>query len=173
MPGVAVSGGSVNLPSFGANGSDPSAMAHSSTGLDRHGLDITVVGTSRSGGAFAYYGALKGDKVYTIYIPTSAGTAVMQYADPTSASHPYAEDLVAPEAMRADFPATLKKSRLVISCVLDRSGLIRNVRFLEPTASDLENRVLASLSGWKFRPVLRNDQPVEVDAILGFNIDTR
>jgi hypothetical protein len=57
--------------------------------------------------------------------------------------------------------------------VLDRSGLIRNVRFLEPTASDLENRVLASLSGWKFRPVLRNDQPVEVDAILGFNIDTR
>ncbi|HZQ25479.1 MAG TPA: hypothetical protein VFA89_22010 [Terriglobales bacterium] len=172
MPGVAVSGGSVNLPSFGSNGGDPSSMAHSSTGLDRHGLDITVVGTSRSGGAFAYYGALKGDKVYTIYIPTAAGTAVMQYADPTSASHPYAEDLVAPEAMRADFPAALSKSRLVISCVLDRSGLIRDVRFLEPPG-DMANKVLASLSGWKFRPVLRNDQPVEVNAILGFNIDTR
>jgi hypothetical protein len=32
---------------------------------------------------------------------------------------------------------------------------------------------MAALSKWKFRPVLRGDQPVEVNAILGFDIDTR
>jgi len=32
--------------------------------------------------------------------------------------------------------------------------------------------VLAALNGWKFRPALRGDQPIEVNAILGFNINT-
>ena len=44
-----------------------------------------MVASSRSGGAFNFYGALKGDKVYTIYITTALGTAVMQFADPSSA----------------------------------------------------------------------------------------
>ena len=64
------------------------------------------MGTSRSGGALNLYGKLKGEKVYTIYIDTWLGTAVMEYADPASAAHPYAEDLVAPEPMRAELPAT-------------------------------------------------------------------
>jgi hypothetical protein len=32
--------------------------------------------------------------------------------------------------------------------------------------------MLAALSKWRFRPVLRGNDPIEVDAILGFNIDT-
>jgi len=97
MPGVSVKGGSniVTLPSFGANGRQSADPSHSSA-TGHGGPDITVVASSRSGGAFNFYGALKGDKVYTIYIETGLGTAVMQYADPTSAQHPYAEDLLAP-----------------------------------------------------------------------------
>ena len=174
VPGVSVSGGStITLPSFGADGGAPHSPTRSSAGRDHHGPDITVVGTSRSGGAFNMYGALKGDKVYTIYLETSAGTAVMQFADPSSAAHPYAEDLSAPEAMRTDVPTGLAKSRLVLSCVLDRSGQIRDVKVLEPGTADMTEKIVASLSNWKFRPVLRSDQPVEVNAILGFNIDTR
>jgi hypothetical protein len=37
----------------------------------------------------------------------------------------------------------------------------------------MTTKVLAALTNWKFRPVFRGDQPVEVNAILGFNIDTR
>ena len=132
-----------------------------------------MVATSRSGGAFNFYGALKGDKVYTIYIETGLGTAVMQFADPTSAAHAYSGDLTAPEPMRADVPSDLQRSRLVIACILDRSGLLRNAQVLEPGGSEMTGKVLASLPNWKFRPVLRGDQPVEVNAILGFNIDTR
>jgi hypothetical protein len=33
--------------------------------------------------------------------------------------------------------------------------------------------VIAALQGWRFRPVLRGDQAIAVDAIHGFDIDTR
>jgi len=175
MPGVSVNGGSniVTLPSFGADGAGPNIIARSSVGKDQQGPGITVVGSARSGGAFNYYGMLKGDKNYTIYIDTVLGTAVMQYADPSSAAHPYAEDLVAPQPMRSDLPANLKPSRLVIACILDRTGTLRNMQVLDGGGSAMTSKVLAALTNWKFRPVFRGEQPVEVNAILGFDIDTR
>jgi hypothetical protein len=176
MPGVSVNGGNniVTLPSFGADGAGPNAVGRSSVGKDHDGPGITVVASARSGGAFNFYGSrLKGDKNYSIYIDTALGTAVMQYVDPASAEHPYADDLVAPRPMRSDLPANLKPSRLVIACVLDRTGTLRNLQVLEPGGSEMTAKVLAALTSWKFRPVYRGDQPIEVNAILGFNIDTR
>lgn len=175
MPGVSVRGGSniITLPSFGSDGNPLSVPGRSSANGDPHGPGLTVVATSRSGGAFNFYGLLKGDRVYTIYLPTAEGTVVMQYADPTSATHPYAEDLAAPQPLHADLPANLSHARLVIACLLDRSGLLRNLQVLESGAAEASARALAALANWKFRPARRGDQPVEVNAILGFNIDTR
>ncbi len=174
MPGVAVEGGGsiVTLPSFGSDGSQPDFSGHSSMKPSGEGAGITIVATSRSGGAFNFYGALKGDKVYTIYIDTKLGTAVMQFADPSSVTHPYSQDLIAPQPMRADLPAGLPHSRLVIACVLDRSGMVKNPHVLETSTAVMTSKVLTALSNWKFRPVFRGDQPIEVNAILGFNIDT-
>ena len=52
-------------------------------------------------------------------------------------------------------------------------AISRHVQVLEAGTSEMTTKVLAALPSWKFRPVLRSDQPVEVHAILGFNIDTR
>jgi len=176
VPGVSVHGGSSNiitLPSFGTDGSAPSMGGHSLTPKKAEGPAITIVGSPRAGGALNLYGKLKGDKVYTIYIDTSLGTVVLEYADPTSATHPYGEDLIAPQPMRADLPANLKPSRLLIACVLDRSGMIKDPHVLEAARTDMSAKVLASLPSWKFRPVFRGEQPIEVNAILSFAIDTR
>jgi hypothetical protein len=175
LPGVSVHGGNniITLPSFGADGGPGAPPGRTSTAKANEGPDITIVGTSRSGGAFNYYGTLKGDKVYTIYIATALGPAVLEYADPTSATHPYGEDLTAPHPLRTDLPANLKRSRLVIACVIDRSGLVRNPRVVEPGSHEFTTKVLAALPAWKFRPAFRGEQPVEVNAILGFDIDTR
>ncbi|HEX4425606.1 MAG TPA: hypothetical protein VH079_09410 [Terriglobales bacterium] len=175
MPGVSVSGGSniVTLPSFGTNGNQPSDPEKLTTKKDdRPG--ITVVASSRSGGAFNFYGTLKGDKVYTIYIDTNLGTAVMEFADPNSVGHG-GEDLTAPRPMRASVvaPPNMKRGRLVIACVLDRTGIVKNARVLESGAVEMTAKVMTALPGWKFSPVLRGNQPVEVNAILGFDIDTR
>jgi hypothetical protein len=56
--------------------------------------------------------------------------------------------------------------------VLDRTGQLRSLQVLEPGSATMTSKVLASLPRWKFRPAQRNGKPVEVHAILGFNIDT-
>ncbi len=172
MPGVEVRGGetSITLPSFGADGNQPSDPSRSG-GKGHKGFEATVVATARSGGAFNYYDLLKGDN-YTIYIDTAVGTLSMQYADPASAEHHYSGDLVPPQPIRKDLPPGLPKARLVIACNLDASGLFRNLKVLEPGPAVMTAKVLAALNHWKFSPVMRGNQPVEVTAILGFNIDT-
>lgn len=174
LPGVSVQGGSnvVNLPSFGDSGDPASGPGHSSVSSKDAGPGITVVATSRSGGAFNFYGVLKGDRVYSIYLDTALGTAVMQFADPASVNHEYAQELQAPQPIRATLPSGLPHSRLIIACVLDRTGLIRNARVLDTSNAVLTSKVLAALYQWKFRPVMRGNRPVEVNAILGFNVDT-
>jgi hypothetical protein len=121
---------------------------------------------------FGYYDVLKGDRNYSIYIETSLGTAVMQYADAASAAHPSSEKLTEPEAMRKDLPDGLRPTRVVIACILDRSGDLKDLKVLEPGAAATTSKILVALHSWKFRPAFRGNEPVEVNAILGFGIDT-
>jgi hypothetical protein len=178
IPGVAIAGGNtasiVNLPSFGSGDSDPSIPGRSPMGGKRRGnLDVTVEGTSRSGGAFNFYGMLPGDKVYTKYIPTSAGTVVMQFADATSAKRRYSQELTSPEAILSSLPVILNHSRIIIRCQLNTSGVLRDFQKIEADPGAPTNKVVAALSAWKFIPALRGNDPVEVNVLLGFNIDTR
>ncbi len=175
MPGVSVEGGTttITLPSFGAPGGDApgTGPGHSSVN-DHKRSGITVIATSRSGGVFSYYGLLKGDN-YSIYIETSLGPAVMQYSDPSSATHPSRETLSEPEPLRKDIPEGLRSTRVVFTCILDRTGVLKDLRVLDPGAADTTSRLLAALPKWKFRPAFRGEEPVEVTAIIGFGIDTR
>jgi hypothetical protein len=174
VPGVSVQGGgTITLPSFGPSGNDPSVPGRSPVANAHGSLDVTVEGTSRSGGAFNFYGLLKGDKVYTKYLPTAAGIVVMQFADPASAAHLYSEELTPPQAIRTDLPAGLVSSPLAIACILDRSGTLRNLQVIKAAPGVHASRILAALATWKFSPAFRGNSPVEVNALLGFNIDTR
>ncbi len=175
VPGVDVRGGStvVTLPSFGADGggSDPTLPGRSSV-KGPQGPAITIVATSRSGGAFDFYGKLPGDN-YTVYVDTAIGTVVMQFAEADIAaarSHP--GTLIGPQGLRTDLARDLPRARVVIKCKLDASGNIRNPQVLEPGPATMTAKIMAALPSWKFRPAMRGAQPVEVNAILGFNIDT-
>ena len=175
VPGVDVRGGStiVTLPSFGSGGSSgPGGPGRSSTMKTQDGPAITVVATSRSGGAFDFYGKLPGDN-YTVYVDTTIGTVVMQFAEtnPNSvAAHSGA--LTGPQGLRTDLPSDLPHTRMVVKGRLDASGNLRNLQVLEPGPATMTAKIMASLPSWKFRPAMRGAQPVEVNAILGFNIDT-
>jgi TonB family protein len=171
VPGVSVSGGNnvVTLPSFG--GTEPTAGGHSDVHKNSNG--ITVVASPRAGGAMNFYGALKGDRVYTIYFKTEAGMVSLQFADPESTLRPYTADLVAPQALRTDVSSDIPRTRLVVKCVLDRTGVVKNVSILQSAGGEFEKQVLAALPEWKFSPAYRGSEPVEVNAILGFGIDTK
>jgi hypothetical protein len=62
---------------------------------------------------------------------------------------------------------------VVFACILDRSGNLKDVKVLEPGAAETTSRILVALQNWKFRPAFRGNEPVEVNAFLGFGIDTR
>ena len=175
VPGVSVEGGTttVNLPSFGSPGGDsPSTGPGRSSVNDHKRSGLTVIATSRSGGVLPYYGLLKGDN-YSIYIPTSLGEAVMQYSDPSSATHPSREALSEPEPLRKDLPEGLRPTHVVYIGILDRTGVLKDLRVLDPGAAETTSKLLAALPKWKFRPAFRGNEPVEVTAIIGFGIDTR
>ncbi len=174
VPGVDVRGGTtsvVTLPSFGSEGSsDPNLPGRTSV-KQPQGPAITIVATSRSGGAFDFYGKLPGDN-YTVYVDTPIGTAVMQFAEADPAAHPHAGALTGPQGLRTELPADLPRARVVIKCKLDASGNLKNLQVLEPGPAAMTAKIMAALPSWKFRPAMRGQQPVEVNAILGFNIDT-
>lgn len=171
VPGVDVRGGSttVTLPSFGSPDSNGPNVPGRSSVKAQSGPSITVVATSRSGGAFDFYGKLAGDN-YTVYVDTPLGTAVMQFAEANPAAHVGA--LTGPQGLRTDLPADLPHARIVIKCKLDAAGNLKNLQVLEPGPASMTAKVMAALPSWKFRPAMRGVQPVEVNAILGFNIDT-
>jgi hypothetical protein len=131
-----------------------------------------VIATSRSGGVLPYYGLLKGDN-YSIYFDTSLGRVVMQYSDPSSAQHSSRETLSEPEPLRKDFPDGLQSTHLIIACILDRSGELKDIKVLDPGKPETTSKILVALRNWKFRPAFRGNDPVEVTAILGFGVDTR
>jgi hypothetical protein len=176
VPGVNISGGTsqVTIPAFGSDpsGGDPQAPGHSSVKQQRQALGVTIVATASSGGAFEpYKNLLRGEK-YTTYFDTSVGTVVMEFADEVATGHPYGSTLTAPTAIRTDLPDALPRARMVVTCALDASGNLKNIRVLEAGPATMTAKVLAALHSWKFQPAMRGDQPVEVSAILGFGIDT-
>jgi TonB family protein len=171
--GVDVSGGStiVTLPSFGSDpaASQPVSAVHSPT-RQRQTLGVTVVATATSGGAFEPYKNLLHGQTYTTYLDTSLGAVVMQFSEATPGNQP--GGVTAPLGLRTDLPDGLPRTRMVLRCAVDASGNLRNVHVLEGGSADMTAKILAALRGWKFQPAMRGEQPVEVTAILGFNIDT-
>jgi hypothetical protein len=61
----------------------------------------------------------------------------------------------------------------VFACILDGAGNLKNLKVLEPGAAETTSKILVALHSWKFRPAHRGNEPVEVNAFLGFGIDTR
>jgi Gram-negative bacterial TonB protein C-terminal len=175
VPGVSVSGGSsiVTLPSFGSDGgSDPSVPGRSSAKGRQQVLGVTVISSAGAGGGFeSYKRMLPGREKYTTYIPTSLGTMVMEFADAASAGHPFTGTIISPQPIRTDLPPGLQRARLVVACIIDASGNVKNVQVIDAGPADMTVKIITALPSWKFQPAMRGNQPVEVNAILGFNID--
>jgi hypothetical protein len=172
VPGVSVTGGSsIVTVDFGSGigSGDPNLPGRSSV-KDQHKLGVSVQSTASSGGAFDFYHLLPAATSHDVYLGTSP-PAVLRYSEPAP-TQGASGALSVPEEIHTDLPAGLPRSRLVISCVLDASGNLKNLRVLEAGPADMTAKVMAALPSWKFIPVMIGSQPVEVNAILGFNIDT-
>jgi hypothetical protein len=168
IPGVTIRGGNVSLPSFAAPQPGDSGPV-----IDpRNRPPLTIVATPRSGGALALYGQFAGARVYTIYIDTSVGMAVMQYSQVAQQGERFDVDLTAPEPLHFPVPEKVA-TRILVSCTLGTDGKLKDVKIVEGASSKAAAPLTAALADWIFRPVMRGDTPIPVHAVLGFSIDTR
>jgi len=167
--GVAISGGVVNIPSFSS--STAPAQPTYSGGEKSAPPAIVIVATSRSGGGLAQYGVLRGNRVYTTYLSTPKGDVVLQYADPSGGANDL--DLTPPQLINADTAQSGAIMRTIISCVLEPTGDLRNIRVLDSATPQVAAALIKYLGKWRFRPALRGDKAVAVQAILGFGITTQ
>jgi hypothetical protein len=174
-PGVSVAGGSsIVTVTIGSDvGSNNPNLPGRSSVHERQDLRVSIQSTSSSGGAFDFYHLLPG-ATHTFYIETSPLPAVMTYSDPviTAANRPYAGALTDPSPIHTALPAGLPRVPLAIYCTVDATGNLKNLRVIQAGSPDMTAKIMAALPGWKFSPAMIGSQPVEINAILGFNIDT-
>jgi hypothetical protein len=167
--GITIRGNTIQIASFGAP-APPTASTERPFG-PRKAPAVTIIASSRSGGAVNRYGALSGGKVYTIYLDTPAGMATLEYANPHGTpQNAFGEELTAPEPITTDLPQNLRGASILLQCKMDRDGMMHGFRVLEALKEDIAPAVIAALGNWRFRPVLQNGESVEVDAIIGLNI---
>lgn len=137
----------------------------------RKNPSVMVMGTARSGGVLQAYASEPRGRVYTIYVATGIGTAVVEFSQAGPAKQSFDADLTAPEPLEASLPPELRGTPIVIGCLMDRSGRLTRVRLLQQMTAELSAKLTRALAAWRFRPVLHGDQPVEASVLIGMHLN--
>lgn len=172
IDGISISGGpsagsgQIFLGSFAA----PSKPTQIPLG-PRKSPPVMVMGTSRSGGVLQAYARGPRGPVYTIYVSTEVGTAVVEFSAADSSARSFDSELTAPEPLQASLPPELRETPIVIGCLLDRSGRLKEIKLLHQIAADVSVKLKQALATWRFRPVLRGDQAVEASVLIGLHLN--
>lgn len=136
------------------------------------------------GGGLGVYGALRGGKIYSMFLPMPGKSWVLQYSDaeksapkPAPGSHTRAvqieQGLVRPEPLaRFDFervpvPEEKADKLIVLQGVIQADGSVGDLKLYRGVQPDMDRAALAAFSRWKFKPALRANQPVAVQILVG------
>jgi hypothetical protein len=122
---------------------------------------------------------LTGNPVYTVYLRVGDQKEwLLEYCVPASAapqSSPYqiniddAAPITPPYPVSTTIPNKILGQpitrHIVIRGILTAGGSLQNVKAVEAN-NPLSVQILALLSGWQFRPALRNNKPIEIEILL-------
>jgi hypothetical protein len=169
MAGVVISHGVIHLPSFGT-GNGPSVPSKG-PGFNGAAPAIMIIASPRAGGALSNYGQMRGERVYTMYPETRLGPIVLQFSDPM-VRNDLVYDLNPPHPLMTDIPINVAPSHTIVACVMDRKGVLHGFRVLKSANPALMPLLLKALELWRFNPVIRGKEPIAVDVLLGFGVDT-
>jgi TonB family protein len=155
--------------------------------------NITVV-EGRSGGAgLGVYGVLSGKRNYTVFIPMPAGRWTMQFSEmpqgaaPAPGARPAAaqvsgsqvlvdagEAVMQPRPLRKVDPGRPEDPELsqlrglvVLYAVIRKDGGVDRIRVVRSLNPVLDERAMAALKQWKFKPAQLGENAIEVQALFG------
>jgi TonB family protein len=65
------------------------------------------------------------------------------------------------QARKAKFQGTV-----VLNLVVQRDGTVRDIKIIDSLGLGLDEKAIEAVKQWRFRPGLKNGQPVDVSAII-------
>ena len=123
--------------------------------MPNEGPAITIVATSRSGGAFNFPATTSQRHRLCRSL---LGTVVILDYPVESRRTPDAETLVGPRGYVQDCPpGSPRQGRHQMPT--QHSGELQNLQVLEPGPAMMSSKVMAALPRWKFRPAMRRHAP--------------
>ena len=128
---------------------------------------------------------LTGQPVYTVYfdVPGAPRRWILQYCVPRSVSLPStvgSEGVVRISPKRSvqppfpleRIPLNLKgfqgdARRLVVYATVNERGETENIKLIHGTGQEIDYEAVSTLKRWAFRPAMRGETPVAVEALFG------
>ena len=172
--------------SGGSAGIAAAAAARTTLGGPTGNLGVVVVHQTANENAIEGAEALTGQPVYTVFfdVPGSPRRWVLQYCLPgaeAAASNILSEEghvrvmprrSVQPPYPLERIPVDLRgfkgeAQRLVVYGFVNEKGEVLNLRVVHGTGQEVDKTALATLGRWAFRPAVKDDLPVAVEAIFG------
>ena len=152
-------------------------------------LGVIVVQQSAEDSVLEGAEVLSGQPVYTVYfeVPGAPRKWILQYCVPgsTSQSLVAASDgvihIIPKKSVQPPFPLERipldvqdfqgGARRLVVFAMINERGEMDNLRLVRGTGREIDQAALASLRRWSFRPAMRGEQPVAVEALFGIPLE--
>ena len=153
---------------------------------------VVVTTGPTGGGGLDLYGVLKGDKIYTIYLPMPGRSWILQFCAhdrPTPADRrppgpsngieiQLGPPLVPPSVLEQyDFrrgpfskPLADTNGMIILQGVILEDGTVGDLKILRGILDSVDQAALAAFSRWRFSAALRSDKPVAVDVLVGIPI---
>ena len=137
------------------------------------------------GGGLDEYGALTGNKIYTIFLPMPGSNWILQYcvsdnASPTPKPQDKAvqfrETVAPPDAIeRFDFkrpavPPLKQNKMIVLRGTILQDGSVTNLKVYRSVQPDVDALAAGTFRRWKFSPALKGREPVAVDILVGIPV---
>lgn len=184
---IAVISGGSSSSSGGLHVSGRSALAIFPVVLPprTHKSLLTISAGPIGGGGLDTYGALKGGKVYTVYLPGPKRNWVLQYcasaatrdASPQVQQHgnvvTFQANIEAPDPVEAfDFkhvpvPPEKRNRYVILRGLIGKKGELTGLSVYRGVEPELDELALATFTKWKFSPAMRSGSPVAVDILVG------
>ncbi len=151
----------------------------------RGSLGVVIVQQSGQETALEGGDALSGQPVYTVFfdVPGAPRRWILQYCIPGSTATPsMAQDgdvirIVPRKSVQPPFPLQRipfdvagyegNARRLVVFAIVNERGETESVRLIRGTGHEIDQTAVATLARWSFRPAMRGDTPVPVEALFG------
>jgi hypothetical protein len=162
------------------------AAGSSADGMPRGHLGVVVVQQSSQESALEGAELLSGEPIYTVFfdVPGSPRRWMLQYCVPGAEAAP---SIIQPSEGRVQIvprrsvqppypldriPVDLKgfhggAKRLVLYAFVTEKGETQNLRVVHGAGRQIDQEALATLRRWAFRPAVRGDTPVAVEALFG------